>query len=156
MKRLAVVQIRGLIGVNKKIRDTFKFLSLYKKNSCVIVSDTPSYIGMLDKIKDYITWGELDKDTFKLLLEKRGRLPSNKPITEGYIKEKLKLGLNEFADNFMNLKSELKDIPGLKVFFRLKPPEGGFEYKGIKKQYSQGGALGYRKSVINDLIRRML
>ena len=56
----------------------------------------------------------------------------------------------------MQFKKELNDIPGLKRFFRLKPPEKGFEKKGIKKQYSLGGVLGYRKGKINELIRKML
>ena len=53
-------------------------------------------------------------------------------------------------------KKELKDIPGLKRFFRLRPPEKGFERKGIKKTYAVGGVLGYRKDKINELIMRML
>jgi large subunit ribosomal protein L30 len=40
--------------------------------------------------------------------------------------------------------------------FALHPPKGGFERKGIKKPFMQGGALGYRADKINDLIKRML
>ena len=39
---------------------------------------------------------------------------------------------------------------------RLNPPKGGFGRKGIKKQFSAGGAIGARKEKINELIRRML
>ena len=43
-----------------------------------------------------------------------------------------------------------------KGFFELAPPKGGFERKGIKKTFIQGGALGYRGKKINDLVKRML
>ena len=111
---------------------------------------------MLNLIKDYVTWGELDKETFKLLLEKRGRIYGNKTLTPSYLKEKINLDLNGFVEDFINFKKELRDIPGLKQFFRLKPPLSGFERGGIKRPYSIGGALGYRRDAINGLIRRMV
>ena len=40
--------------------------------------------------------------------------------------------------------------------FKLCPPKGGFERKGIKNPFSLGGALGYRAKEINDLIKRMI
>jgi large subunit ribosomal protein L30 len=40
--------------------------------------------------------------------------------------------------------------------FHLSPPKGGFERKGIKQGFSQGGVLGYRGSKINELIKKML
>jgi large subunit ribosomal protein L30 len=111
---------------------------------------------MLKITKDFITWGEVDKGVLKLLLEKRAKLPGNKPLTGDYVKEKLKLDLDKFVEDYFTFKKELKDIPGLKLFFRLKPPIKGFERKGIKKPFSLGGALGYRKEKINDLIKRMI
>jgi len=44
----------------------------------------------------------------------------------------------------------------LKPYFRLHPPRGGFERKGIKKTFAEGGALGDRGEKINLLIRKML
>jgi len=155
--RIAIIQIRGIIGVKKKVKDTLKMLNLHKKNSCSIISlKNKASIGMLKVVKDYVTWGELNKETFLELLKVRGKLPAKKPVSEEYIKEKLKMDINTFSEEFMNLKKELRDIPGLKPFFKLKPPVGGFERGGIKKPYSLGGVLGYRKEKINDLIRRML
>ena len=40
--------------------------------------------------------------------------------------------------------------------FHLASPRGGFERKGIKKTYSEGGVLGYRAEKINELVKRML
>jgi len=156
MKRIAIIQVRGAIGMKRNVKETLKLLRLFKKNCCAIVSTTDNVVGMLKVIKDYVTWGEIDKETFKVLLEKRGRLPGNKPLTEPYLKEKMKMNFDQFSDDFMNLKKNLGDVPGLKRFFRLKLPISGYGREGIKTPYSLGGALGYRKENINDLIRRML
>lgn len=156
MKILTVVRIRGSVGVKKDVKDTLRMLRLYKKNNCVVINNSPNYVGMLMKMKDYVTWGELDDKTFKELLEKRGRLPGKKKLTEKYVKEKLKLDIDGFIKEFFEGKKKLKDVPGLKPYFKLHPPRGGFERKGIKTPFSLGGVLGYRKEKINDLIRKML
>lgn len=133
-----------------------KMLRLFNKNYCVVVDNNQNYIGMIKKIKDYVTWGEIDKNTFEFLLKKRGKLAGNKPLTEEYLKEKLKSSFTEFAKDFFDGKKLLKDIPGVKQFFRLSPPVKGFERGGIKKPFSMGGALGYRKDNINNLVQRMI
>lgn len=156
MKKIAVIRIRGKIGVKKDIKDTLKMLRLYNKNYCVVLDNKPQNLGMLKKAKDYITWGDINEEVFKDLLKKRGKLPGNKGLTEEYIKEKLKLDIEAFSKEFFEEKKSLKDIPGFKLFFRLKPPVGGFERKGIKTPFSLGGTLGYRKEKINDLIKKMI
>ncbi|MFA5176459.1 MAG: 50S ribosomal protein L30 [Candidatus Nanoarchaeia archaeon] len=156
MSRIAIIQVRGPIGLKKPVKDTLTMLNLHRKNSCVIIKTNPSNVGMLTIVKDYITWGELDKETLKELLQKRGRVVGDKLLTEDYLKEKLKLSFDDFIEEFMKLKKELRDVPGLKKYFRLTPPRKGFERGGIKIPFSMGGALGYRGNKINDLIKRML
>ena len=153
---IAIIRIKGKTGIKKTARDTLNMLRLYKKHSCVVVPNSNSYIGMINKIKEHATWGEISEPILKELIEKRGRLAQKKPITEGYIKEKLKLNLNEFTKQLIEFKIILKDLPGLKPFFKLGPPKGGFEQGGIKKQFASGGVLGYRKEKINDLIKKMI
>ena len=154
--KLAVIQVRGILGVNREFKDTLKFLKLVRKNSCVVLENNRVSLGMIVKLKDYVAWGEINKDTYKKLLETRGRIVGNKKLTEDYLKSKIKMGYEEFTNNFFSEKIKMKDVPGLKRFFRLTPPRGGFDKEGIKKQYSLGGALGYRGEKINDLLRRML
>ena len=155
MKRIAIIRIAGKIGLNKKIKETLKLLNLHKKNSCVVLKNSPVLVGMLKKVKDHVTWGEIDEKTFRLVLEKRGRLPGNKAITKESL-ENNKINLDSFSKEFMEGKKEIKDFPGLKKFFRLSPPRKGYGSKGTKKAFSVGGALGYRKDKINDMIQRML
>ena len=156
MNKLAVIRVRGIVKVNRDVEATLRMMRLYKKNYCVIVPSSEIYLGMLKKVKDFVTWGEISQEVIKGLIEKRGRLPANKQIDESYLKEKLNLDYNGFAKQLFEGKKSLKDVPGLKEFFRLKPPVKGFERGGVKKPFSLGGVLGYRKDKINDLINRML
>ncbi|MCD4666370.1 50S ribosomal protein L30 [archaeon] len=156
MKKIAIIRIRGKIGLKKGIKDTLNLLRLFNKHTCVVVDGNENYSGMIKKVKDYVTWGEIDSETFKLLLQKRGKLPGKKNLTEEYLKDKSKLSYDDFVNEFFEFKKKMKDVPGLKQFFKLKPPEKGFERKGIKQPFSLGGVLGYRKEKINDLIRKML
>ena len=156
-QRIAVIRVRGDVGLSSDIRLTMKLLRLYRKNYCVVVPNTPSFSSMIFKIKDFTTFGELSAETFSKLLKVRGRLAGNKPLTEEYVKDKVKsVDLHTFCNDVMAFKRELKEIPGLKLFFRLKPPTGGFERAGIRHGYAEGGALGYRGKDINRLIERML
>ena len=155
-KRIAIVRITGNCRIKKEIEYTFKTLRLYRKNNCIVIPNTPSYVGLLKKVKDFVTWGEIDEATFTELLLKRGKLPAKKSLDEAYIKAKTKLSAQDFVKEFFAFKKELRDIHGLKLFFRLNPPVKGFEIKGTKKPFSQGGALGYRKDKINELIKRMI
>jgi large subunit ribosomal protein L30 len=68
---LAIVRIRGINCVRGDISDTMDMLGLQKKNVCVILKSTPVVLGMIKKIADYVTWGEVSEETIALLVEKR-------------------------------------------------------------------------------------
>ncbi len=142
MKQLAAIRVRGLTGIKGKVEDTLKMLRLYKKNYCCVLSNNPVYAGMLKKAKDYITWGEIDEETFKMLIDKRGELFNGREADS-----KGKINYNDFM--IINSKK-------IKKYFRLNAPRKGFGRKGIKHSFQQGGALGYRGNTINDLIKRMI
>jgi large subunit ribosomal protein L30 len=111
---------------------------------------------MIKMVKDYVAFGEVDEPTVYELLSKRGKVAGNKPLDNEYLKKNAKSDLKALASDVCSFKKSLKDIPGAKPFFRLKPPTGGFERKGIKQPYSLGGALGYRGKEISTLIKKML
>jgi len=60
--------------------------------------------------------------------------------------------VNETSIKLLNekRKSQVQNV------FHLNPPRGGFERKGIKQSYTNGGALGDRGDKINDLIAKMV
>jgi len=111
--KLAIIQIRGAVGMSRTTIDTLNMLKLVKKNSCVVIEDTRANLGMLVSLKDYVTWGKIDEATFRMLLEKRGRIVGNKSLTEDYLKEKTKFGFDEFVKNFFNGKIKLKEVPAV-------------------------------------------
>lgn len=71
MSKIAVILIRGLVGVRVDIKDTLFSLNLRKKHACAIVNDTPEVRGMLKKARDYITFGPVSEEVLKELDSKR-------------------------------------------------------------------------------------
>lgn len=71
--KIAVILIRGTIGLNQQKKDTLKMLNLQEKFNLVIVSENPVNMGMINKVKDYITYGPVSEETIKELDEKRPR-----------------------------------------------------------------------------------
>ena len=70
-KYLAAILVRGLVGINTDVKDTLRMLNLQKKFSCAILPNNPVNQGMLKKAKNFITYGEIDEETLKLLEQKR-------------------------------------------------------------------------------------
>jgi large subunit ribosomal protein L30 len=64
---IAAVRVRGITGVRYDVQETMKFLNLHRKNFCVVLEKTSSVIGMLNKAKDYLTWGEVNQETIDML-----------------------------------------------------------------------------------------
>ncbi|MFB0560771.1 MAG: 50S ribosomal protein L30 [Candidatus Lokiarchaeia archaeon] len=155
-KLLAVIRLRGVVNVRSEINDTLKMLRLHHVNHSAIINNSPSYLGMLQKAKDYITWGEIDAETLTLLLSKRGRLIGNKRLSDQYIKEKSKFKtIDEFVKAVYEKQAKLSDLPDIKPVFRLHPPKGGF-YRTIKRAFRANGELGYRGEKINELLKKMI
>ena len=140
--------------MRKNIEDTLRMLNLERNCHATLIDDRPSFLGMLRKTQNVVTWGEVSKETIALLLRKRGRTVGNRKLTDEYVKKIGYDSIDALAEAIYNLKVELKDLPGVKPVFRLHPPRKG--YKGtVKKSYSTGGETGYRGEAINELIRRM-
>ncbi len=150
----AVVQVRGVVKTRCDIKDTLKMLRLHHINHCVLVPDTPENLGMIRKVKDYVAFGEVDAGTIETLLQTRGRIVGDSPLTDEYIKSNSAFGsIADFAKALASGETKLRDIPGLKPVLRLHPPRKG--YKTPKRTFPQGGALGYYGQEINTLLYKM-
>ncbi|MFC2174946.1 50S ribosomal protein L30 [archaeon] len=143
MKRIAVVKVRGSIRVTQSVKDTMSMMNLTRVNHCVIIDDRKTYKGMLQKAKDWITWGEVSPENVEKMLVKRGKV-------EDYGKYKT---AKAFAEAFVKFEAEMGDINAGPVF-RLSPPKKG--YKSTKKPFGKKGSLGNRKEAINQLLARMI
>jgi large subunit ribosomal protein L30 len=152
MKLLAVVRVRGTVGVRGDVEDTLHMLRLTRANHCTMLRENASILGMLAKVKDYVTWGELDEESAEKILRNRGELEGGQRLTDDYLKKNTKYkNIKQFAKDLVKGKAEIRDVPRLRPFFRLHPPRKG--YGGIKRSVKEGGALGKRN--INALIHRM-
>ena len=140
MTKIIAIRMRGRIGLTQDVIKTLDILKLRKKFSCVILDDKPEIRGMLKKVQNYISYGLIKEETLKKLLLKRA-----KPKIE---KEKV----DKFVKEFIEGKKRLKDL-GIKPFFSLHPPRGGFKKK-TKKLFPEG-ILG-KNEKINDFVVRML
>jgi len=151
----AIIRLRSGIGVREEIRRTMRMLRLTRTNHCSVIPETKEYKGMLQKAKDYITWGEIDADTLAELIRQRGRLTGDDPITDEYIAEKTEYdSIKSFSSAIVEGETQYRMLDGVKPLFRLHPARGGLE--GIKRHHTIGGSLGYRGSEINSIVRRML
>lgn len=151
----AAVRVRGTVNIKPDIKKTLQLLNLTKVNHCVLLEEKPSIKGMLQVTKDYVTWGEVDKDILNKLIIFRGKLEGDKVLTENHLKSATSYNsLDKLSQAIIENKFKFKDIPNVKPIFRLSPPKKGYE--GVKKSYSKKGALGYRGKDINKLIKRMI
>ncbi|HIH10207.1 MAG TPA: 50S ribosomal protein L30 [Candidatus Diapherotrites archaeon] len=151
---IAVIRVRGTAHVTRKIRETLSMMRLFKSNHMVLLAENKSQQKMIDKVKDYVTFGQITQDTLAMVLEKRGRLEGDKLLTTDYLKEKKMEGFAGLAKELIEGKTKMQAL-GIKPVFRLNPPSKGYERNGVKKPFTLGGALGNRREKINVLIGRM-
>jgi large subunit ribosomal protein L30 len=151
----AAVRIRGIVNVNPDIKKTLQLLNLTRANHCVLLEQNPSNSGMLEIVKDYITWGEIEKEILSKLIISRGKIEGDKELNDDYIKSATSYNnVDKLSQAIIDNKFKYKEIPGVKPIFRLKPPKMGYE--GIKRSFAKKGAMGYRGKDINKLIQRMI
>ncbi len=139
---LAVVRVRGKINLKHDIAKTFTQLNLHNKNWCVILKNTKSNLGMINKVKDYVTYGEVSEDILDSLIKEHGEL-----YKEREHDSKKKISYKKYFV-YKNKKYQR--------YLRLTPPKKGYGRKGVKVSFGKGGALGYRAEKINDLLKRMI
>jgi len=142
---IAVIRIRGMVGLKKEVNETLYRLRLRRKYSCVVIANPKKeQIGMVKKLKDFVAFGDISKEVFEKLINERGQLidkSQDKKIDAKKIIEQLEKGKKYEELN-------------LKPFFRMHPPRKGIE---SKKHFGVGkGVLGDNKKEISKLIERML
>ncbi len=151
----AVIRVRGIVNVKPDIKRTLELLRLTKVNHCVLLDENKVYKGMLQIAKDYTTWGEINKEILSNLINSRGMLVGDKRITEEYVKSATSYdSIEKLSQAIIDNKFKYNEIPEIKPLFRLSPPKKGYE--GIKRSFTNGGALGYRGKKINKLLERTL
>ena len=75
---IAIIRIKGQIGIRKDFKETLKRLNLNKKYNCVVI-EKPSEVqlGMIKKVQDFVAFGEINDEVYKKLIEARGGKKEN-------------------------------------------------------------------------------
>jgi large subunit ribosomal protein L30 len=137
---IIVIRISGLVEIPPNVQETLFRMRLRRKYSAVLLKHGPENLKLLKKVRNFVAYGRIDKETLYDLLAKRAKSIGKTKIDP----EKIIAQLD---------KKSLSDL-GVKGFFRLHPPRGGINTKvhfPINK-----GVLGDNGEKINDLVRRML
>jgi large subunit ribosomal protein L30 len=140
---LAVIRIRGPAKTDRRTADTLRMLRLNRINHCILAPENPVCLGMLQKAKNWVTWGRIDENTLEKLIFKRGRTEGNSRI-EG---KEAKLAAGRI------IRSSSMDGLNIRPVFRLSPPSKG--HGPVRLSYPRGAA-GPREEGINELIKRMI
>ncbi len=76
---IAIIRIKGQVKVKRKIIETLNRLNLKKKYSCIILEKPKKEeLGMVGKVRDFVAFGDIDSETYKLLVEARGKFSKSK------------------------------------------------------------------------------
>ncbi len=148
-----VVRIKGTVNIPEWARMTLDGLNLDRRFRATIVPESPEYLGMLRKVKEVVAWTKADAGIVKELLEKRGRKTGYKPLTKADLPKEYK-SVEDLASAIAENRISMSKIEGIKPWFALGPPKGGFRRR-TKTQYTQRGVLG-DDAELAEIVKKML
>ncbi len=155
MAAIAIVRIRGHAKIQHTAVKTMDMMKLNRPNHCVLLPENTTTKGMLQVVKDFVTWGEVGHETIARLLFQRGEITGGGRLTDAYVKENSKYpSILSLAKAMEKGEAKVSDVKGLKPVIRLPPPRKGF--RSTRRSYVDGGSLGYRGADIEKLVDRML
>jgi large subunit ribosomal protein L30 len=149
-----VVRIKGQADVPYWATTTMTLLKLDKKYRATILPSKENTLGMLNKVKHYVSWVELDASLAKELIDKKARKDGYQKITAKDLKEIGFDSTEDLASALAEGKVTLSKLKPLKPWFALSPPRHGFK-RSTKKLYGQRGVLGQNKE-LGTLVRNMM
>jgi large subunit ribosomal protein L30 len=145
-----VVRMKGTVNVPYWARITLESLSLNKRFRATIIPENAQTLGMLRKIKEFVSWTSVDTEFIREFIEKRGRSSSSRLLSaadsaadsaapdnpNGQIndnntenKESQNVDLSKIVSIISQNELYLSKISGIKPWFALNPPKGGFKRK---------------------------
>lgn len=148
-----VVRIKGTVNIPRWAQTTLDGLNLDRRFRATIVPESDEYLGMLRRVKEEVAWIKADAGIVKELLEKRGRKTGYKPISKSDLPKEYK-SIDDLAAAIADDKVAMSKLEGIKPWFALGPPKGGFKRK-TKTQYAQNGILG-EDGELAEIVKRML
>lgn len=154
VKAYLVVRMHGQINVPHWATNTLELLKLDKKFRATIIPAKDNTLGMLNRIKHYVSWQEADATITKELLDKKARKSGYKKVTSEDLTQLGFKSVDELAASLSEGKTSMNKIKPIKPWFALAPPKKGFK-RSTRKTYGEGGILGQNKELV-DLVRSMI
>jgi large subunit ribosomal protein L30 len=152
---LLVVNLRGLVNTRAPVKTTLEQLSIARRFNSTIVPDDRVYRGMLNVSKEHVAWCKLDSSLAEKLLKTRSEKSTGVRFSENELKENKDYpSFAALAKGLESGKVKLSSLSGMRPFFRLNPPRGGFR-KSTRRQFREGGVLGHNEQ-LPKLVERML
>ena len=149
-----VVRIKGQADCPYWATTTMTLLKLDKKYRAVILPAKDNTLGMLNKVKHYVSWTTLDASLAKELVDKKARKEGYKKVTPADLKELGFESTSALGTALSEGKATLSKLKPLKPWFALAPPRHGFK-RSTKKLYGQKGVLGQNDGLAT-LVRNMM
>src|SRR5918997_1390919 len=76
-----VVRMKGTVNVPYWARITLESLSLNKRFRATIIPENEQTLGMLRKIKEFVSWTSVDAEFIREFIEKKGRISASKLLS---------------------------------------------------------------------------
>lgn len=149
-----VVRIKGQADVPYWASYTMSLMKLDKKYRATILPAKENTLGMLNKIKHYVSWTELDFELARDLLDKKARTSGYRKVTQDDLEGLGFADISKLAESLSNGQTSLSKLRPLKPWFALAPPRYGFK-RSTKRLYGQKGILGSNKD-LGQIVRRMM
>ncbi len=154
MKLILILNIHGAINTSSGVRKTLTELNVIRKFTASVVTDDVNTMGMLKLCKNHLAWTQADSELLTMLLKKRGMVSESRSLDAVALKSMGYKDHADLADKMLKGGIRLSAVAGIRPFFRLAPPRGGFK-STLRRQSSDRGTLGGNPK-LGDIVRRMV
>ncbi len=159
-----VVRMKGTVNIPHWAELTLENLHLNKKFRATIIPENEQSLGMLRKVKDIVSWTSVDESFVRDFIQKKGRFVTSTQnnseksttatTTDATTNENANVDIDRIVSDLATNGKHLSRSSGIKPWFALSPPKGGFKRKS-KVSYTQKGILGENKELV-ELVKRMM
>jgi large subunit ribosomal protein L30 len=152
-----VVRMKGTVNIPNWANVTLQSLHLNKKFRATLIPENDQTLGMLRKIKEIVAWTSVEENFIREFVEQKGRASASKLLSNQKQSESEKVSNTDISKIISDVsKNEiyLSKLDGIKPWFALNPPRGGFKKKS-KVLHSQNGILGENKDLL-EIVKRMM
>ncbi|GIQ79376.1 ribosomal protein L7, eukaryotic [Kipferlia bialata] len=164
-KMILVVRIKGINGVNPKVKKVLQLLRLRQINNAVFLRVNKATLNMLKIVESYVAYGEPTLKTVRDLCYKRGyaKVDGNRiPIVDNMVIEQ-NLGrfgvscMEDLVHEIVTLGPHFTQVNRFMWPFKLSAPKGGHASitHGFVEMTGKRGTHGDQGHFINQMIKSM-